>query len=535
MKVFPLFIIAFIFIPLTILAQDIKFAGGDGSPESPWQISTPEQLDNIREHMDDHFELINDIDLSGTGFSEGNGWMPIGSCDYNVADHCTEPGFTGLLDGNLHTIYGLYIDRERQDLGLFGSLQDGAVVVDVNLENADIQVTPDTEEYHYAGALAAVVVDSEVFAVNVSGDVSGYSNTGGAIGLISGGMVQDVHADVEVRGQDNVGGLIGRINDNFEAGFVIVNRSSASGDVFGRMSTGGLIGSANEDSRTQLSFATGDVDGSDHQAGGLIASCMYCEIERSYATGNTLTLHNSGGGLVGWNLFGSVSDTYATGDVFADHVAGGLIGLNDRGDVINSYSIGEVQYLGEEGNSIGGLIGGASGGSVQNSFWNTETSGHTSSDGGTGLNTEEMRQQITFTDAGWDFDDEPVWLIENPSEGAHSFPYLFGNEQSPPPGYEEIVSAGSNPDLPSKVTLEQNYPNPFNPSTLIQFSIPETTDVTLQVFNILGQHVSTLVNGQLRAGRHEVRFDATGLSSGVYMYRIETGNQALTKRMLFVK
>ncbi len=89
--------------------------------------------------------------------------------------------------------------------------------------------------------------------------------------------------------------------------------------------------------------------------------------------------------------------------------------------------------------------------------------------------------------------------------------------------------------LPSQVQLHQNYPNPFNPTTRIEFSIPETSHVTLEVFNIQGQRVATLVNGTRDAGVHTVSFDAANLASGVYMYRIQAGNFTRVNKMMLVK
>lgn len=83
--------------------------------------------------------------------------------------------------------------------------------------------------------------------------------------------------------------------------------------------------------------------------------------------------------------------------------------------------------------------------------------------------------------------------------------------------------------------LNQNYPNPFNPSTKISFSIASADQVSLAVFNILGQKVATIVNGRLNAGSHSVNFNASSLSSGVYIYRLDTSQGSLSKRMLIIK
>ncbi len=89
--------------------------------------------------------------------------------------------------------------------------------------------------------------------------------------------------------------------------------------------------------------------------------------------------------------------------------------------------------------------------------------------------------------------------------------------------------------LPDKVSLSQNYPNPFNPKTTIQFELPSRQVVRLDVYNLLGQKVRQLVNGNLAAGKYTATFDGTDLASGAYFYRLQTGERVETKKMLLLK
>ena len=88
---------------------------------------------------------------------------------------------------------------------------------------------------------------------------------------------------------------------------------------------------------------------------------------------------------------------------------------------------------------------------------------------------------------------------------------------------------------PTEYSLDQNYPNPFNPSTVISYSIQKEGNVELEIFNILGQKVSTLVDQVQAAGRYKVSFNANVLSSGVYFYSLRTGNFIQIKKMLLLK
>jgi hypothetical protein len=99
--------------------------------------------------------------------------------------------------------------------------------------------------------------------------------------------------------------------------------------------------------------------------------------------------------------------------------------------------------------------------------------------------------------------------------------------------YSSIVEA--NVETPIEFALNQNYPNPFNPSTIISYSVPQSSFVTIKVYDIIGNEVATLVNGNKQAGNYEVNFDASNLSNGVYMYSIKTDNFTSTKKMILMK
>jgi hypothetical protein len=89
--------------------------------------------------------------------------------------------------------------------------------------------------------------------------------------------------------------------------------------------------------------------------------------------------------------------------------------------------------------------------------------------------------------------------------------------------------------IPGSYALAQNYPNPFNPTTTIQFSLPEASDVRLSVHDLLGRRVATLVQGRKEAGSHTAKFDAAGCASGLYLYRLEAGGVVLNRSMILVR
>lgn len=99
--------------------------------------------------------------------------------------------------------------------------------------------------------------------------------------------------------------------------------------------------------------------------------------------------------------------------------------------------------------------------------------------------------------------------------------------------YSNIIEV--NIEAPNKFELSQNYPNPFNPTTNISFSLNETSNVSLTVFNVIGEKVMDLINQKMEAGKHTAKFDATKFNSGIYVYKLQTEKNTMTKKMLLLK
>ena len=97
------------------------------------------------------------------------------------------------------------------------------------------------------------------------------------------------------------------------------------------------------------------------------------------------------------------------------------------------------------------------------------------------------------------------------------------------------VKEEQNSGIPKEYNLSQNYPNPFNPSTTISFSLPKAEKVSLRVYNILGEQVADLINGNREAGYYNVTWNASNISSGIYIYRLEAGSNVISKKMTLLK
>jgi len=120
------------------------------------------------------------------------------------------------------------------------------------------------------------------------------------------------------------------------------------------------------------------------------------------------------------------------------------------------------------------------------------------------------------------------WVLLGDLDGVEDVNLLMQVE------YQYSLSVESE-DIPNKVSLNQNYPNPFNPSTTINFILPSTQHVNLSIYNILGQKVAELINGVTASGNTSVNFDASGLSSGIYIYRLQADAETLSGKMMLVK
>ncbi|WP_167815196.1 InlB B-repeat-containing protein [Sporolactobacillus shoreae] len=213
--------------PQVGLAAASSFAGGNGTAEDPWMIATPQQLDNVRNDLSAHYQLVNDIDLSsyvsssGAGYHGGAGWEPIGN---------ESTTFTGTFDGQGHKIIGLQINRPSSNfIGLFGDVGLGGKVEDIGIEGGSVSGNM------HIGGLAGSNDGGSIVNSYSSCIVYGDRGTGGLVGRNL-GNITNTYATGNVNGRDGAGGLVGY---GYGGG---INNTYATGRVNGTSSVGGLVG-----------------------------------------------------------------------------------------------------------------------------------------------------------------------------------------------------------------------------------------------------------------------------------------------------
>ncbi len=362
-----------------------EFGGGDGTSDTPYLICTAQQLNLVGGdgHTEGYFALAADIDLQDLGGSLSLIGSPDGS-------------FSGSFDGDGYTIANLSISDDRDEVGLFRRLGSDGVITGITLNDVALDV-----EGEYVGALAGRNW-GHIDDASVTGTITGDDQrTGGLVGE-NHGTITGSNAAVAVTGDNRrTGGLVG-------ANFGTIENSNATGDVEGHHTrVGGLVG-VNRDGIITDSYATGNVTGTNNRVGGLVGENRNASIRASYATGDvSAESDDEVGGLVGRNRSAVIRDGYATGTVVGNREVGGLVGRNRSGAGIeSSHSVGHVAVSGWR---IGGLVGRESGLGTYTtrSYWDTETSDQSDSDGGSGLETSQFDDTDNFDQ--WNFTD--VWEI----------------------------------------------------------------------------------------------------------------------------
>jgi hypothetical protein len=374
----------------------LSFSGnGSGTESDPYQITNIEQLQEMNDELDAHYKLMNDIDASDTeNWNDGEGFDPVGDRYYQ---------FSGTFNGNNYSISNLYINRPDESyIGLFGYNQAG-IGLQVIIKNVKV-VDCDIYGKSYVGAIIGYfnavnqqdpVDQNMIINCKVTGQISSVRvSLGGTVGGIAGynrmGIILYCTSNVELDGRSFIGGISG--------------------------SSGGIVAACS--SYGAIDAELGLVGGISGYNGGTI---YYSFSEMDISAGGSKV-----GGLVGDNTGATIHNCYARGSLTKTSTAyffGGLVGYFS-GEIINCYSTGSVPE------NEGGLIGDkAPLDNPYSSYWDINTSGAETSDGGTGKTTSQMKTQSTFVN--WDFDE--IWNIDGSINDGYPYLRIMQEETINPP------------------------------------------------------------------------------------------------------
>jgi hypothetical protein len=479
-------------IPFIVNAQTATEPSGSGTSETPYQISSLENLYWITANSsswDKYFVQTANIDASATSsWFSGAGWLPI-------APTSSSP-FTGFYDGGGKSISNLFINRPSTDyVGLFGYIQgvSNGIVENLGIVNANI-----TGGYQAAGALAGA-------------NGNGYT-------------IQNCYSTGSVSG-DYPGGLVG-------VGFIsTIIDSYSSCIVSGNYGSGGFIEEIYGTTITNC-YSAGVVNTATYQYGGFIAyvstgtvtNCFWDtqtsgQLSSAAGTGKTTTemktnstFLDAGWSSSTWFMDSEINDGYpylAWQNPDGSPMPVELISFtaipDNKGVQLSWTTATEVNNYGFEIEK-GGM-------KDELGIMNWEKIGFVDGHGST-----NAPKSYTFVDGS-----AKGFIVYRLKQIDHDGYFKYSHH------IEVTVYT------PVSVKLLQNYPNPFNPVTQIRYQMVASGPVSLKIFDLLGREVAILVHELKDAGIYTARFDATQLPAGMYVYELSTNNTRIVKKMLLLK
>jgi hypothetical protein len=527
-----------LFFIMVILSAQIlcalpSYSGGNGSVGTPYLISNATDLTTLastvnggNDYHSVYFQQTIGITLSGT-------WTPIGT---NAAR------FSGNYNGNGFKITGLVITGSADYQGLFG-YADGAAISNLGVEGVSITGG------NYVGGLAGFVRASTISNCYSTGSVSGISKNGGLIGTTySNSSLSNCYTTVSVSSTAGIAGGLSGSAYNFISISNCYSRGSASIGA-GVQDVGGLIGYLYGDgiegacAITNCYAAAGVSGDVGSHLGGFIGKVETTAGQGIYAPSNcfwdsdvaTAAVGDIGVGPTGSNVANITNESTAnmkiqgtfTGWDFAstwEIVATFYPRLQNLRD--GSLPV-ELTSFTSAVSKNGVTLKWSTATEVNNYGFNVErrvvnsTSSWAKIGFVAGHGTSNSTISYSYTDAGIASGSYAYRLKQIDNGGAFKYSQSIQLEVSL---------------TPTVIGLSQNYPNPFNPTTLITFSVANTENAKLVVYNILGQPVVTLFDGVANGQQaYQLRLDASKLSTGVYFYKLETPSRTDVRRMQLLK
>ncbi|MCL4540263.1 MAG: T9SS type A sorting domain-containing protein [Bacteroidetes bacterium] len=480
---------------------------GSGTASSPYQIDSLANLYWITTHPNSwgsYFVQLANIDASSDStWASDSGFTPIGNGSVRE--------FTGTYDGQLHTITGLYIDRVTTNyIGMFGYATG-------KIENLGL-VNESIKGGTFVGGLVGGANGGSIVNCYTTGSVydSG-SDGGGLVGYNVLGYISRCYSAAADSGYGKIGGLVGENDDTVSNCYALGSVSFSDSN---NSTSGGLVGY--NLGVILNSYSTGKVAHSlsiSEQPGGLVGGSNTNTVRNSFwdETTSGITVSNGGTGETDAAMKADTTYTHLSWDFTNTWAIGG--GVNSGYPYLQA--IGADQSLAVQATDF---LATSSAGSVTLS-WVTQSevdnagfdilrekqgtwvmiASYTTDDSLRGLGTSSTGRSYHFTDNQVISGDSYTYkIVEVSTNGAT----------------KDLSTLSVTVNVPKTYALYQNYPNPFNPSTTIRFDLKEQSNVTLAVYNVLGQRVLEDNYGMMNAGRFNENVNMERFASGVYFYRI---------------
>ncbi|MBL7136328.1 MAG: T9SS type A sorting domain-containing protein [Candidatus Marinimicrobia bacterium] len=513
------------------------FAGGDGTFGNPYQVSNATELNDVRNYLSSHFIQTADIDISGY-----SNWDPIGNSS-------TE--FTGNYNGDGHNINGLTINRSTTDyIGLFG-YTNGATIQNLGVTNVNI-----TGDNYVGGLVGRINSSSTVSNCYSTGSVSGSRYyVGGLLGYsYSSSTVSNCYSTSSVTGTGDTGGFVGRVklsskvSNCYSRGNVTRSTGSSSTNL------GGFCG-YNESATIEYCYSTGSVsyDGAtDPTTKGFVGGNSdgtytnnFWDSEASNqssatgATGKTTSQMKTQSTFTdaGWDF--EVETANGTNDYWNMDYSG----TKNNGYPYLSWEDGEdvslpvtLSSFTAKNRSGGVLLEWVTESEIENlgfliekqildaGYW-TEIASYLSNTALEGHGSTTEAHEYQFTDSA--------------VQPGVTYEYRLGDvDYSGKVTWHdkiEIKVKAEDGKIPTEFGLQRAYPNPFNPTTTISYQLASASFVKISIYDVRGKLVEILVNEQKDRGSYSVVWDAGGLSSGTYLYKIAAGEYTGVNKCLLIR
>ncbi|MGD8777654.1 MAG: T9SS type A sorting domain-containing protein [Ignavibacteria bacterium] len=563
------------------------YSGGSGTSGSPYQIATTDDLIELSTTSGDwsaYFIQTADItfnadetlvDWDDDGSADGSGtegFSPVGNSIDNY--------FKGSYDGNGYKITNLYINRPDDNyVGFFGMVypySSPGSLSNIVMENVDIT------GYSCVGGIAGRMTGTIENCYVIDGNVSGYSIVGGLFGYNnnqSTSSISKCFSGADVSGtSDAIGGLIGSTVEP-------PSECYSTGNVSGVRNTGGLIGNiyiySSDTEILSNCYSLGDVTRSSGTYTSFGAFIGYVNInkeeefgeeevgdltiENCYSIGNVNCGSETDKGFVGELYSDGGTPTY-TNNFFDSQVSNQSTATGATAKTTTQMKT-QSTFTDWDFTNVWQIVGGDGANypdlrENSNSALPVELTGFTASvveegvklnwQTATEINNYGFQVQRNTPLEGEMSETRGVWKTIGfiNGNGNSSSPKSYSYIDTPTGGtsftyrlkqidfdgaYEYSDEVEVSLEAITEYNLDQNYPNPFNPTTTINYQIPETGNVTLKVYDVLGREVKTLVNETQKAGIYEVGFNASNLASGIYIYRLQAGEFTSIKKLMLMK